>query len=88
MTNKKIQKIRDGIVISNKMDKTVVVLVQRRFRHPLYVKLVTRTKKYKVHDEQNVLNIGDQVKIVECRPISKDKRFRLLKIIKKAANIV
>ena len=85
---KKIQKMRDGIVVSNKMDKTATVLVERKFRHPLYVKLVRQTKKYKVHDENNVLNIGDQVKIVECRPMSKDKRFRLLKIIKKATNIM
>jgi len=70
-------KSRVGVVKSNKMDKTVVVEVERRVRHAKYGKIVTRRMKYKAHDEQNACNIGDTVRIVETRPLSKDKRWRV-----------
>ncbi len=77
----KKRKIRIGQVISNKMDKTVVVAVETLRRHPLYKKIVKRTIKYKAHDEGNVCQIGDIVKIVETRPLSKEKRWRVKEII-------
>lgn len=73
-----------GFVVSDKMDKTVVVEVERRTQHPLYKKVITRRKKYKAHDEENQCGIGDKVRIEECRPLSKDKRWRVIKIIEKA----
>lgn len=73
-----------GLVTSDKMDKTVVVSVSGRVLHPLYDKYVVRSKKYKVHDEKNQAGVGDRVQIQECRPISKDKYFRLLNIVEKA----
>ncbi|MGB9779941.1 30S ribosomal protein S17 [Caldanaerobacter sp.] len=78
------RKVRIGTVVSNKMQKTIVVAVEDKFRHPLYGKIVKRTKKYKVHDENNICNVGDVVKIMETRPLSKEKRWRLVEIIKKA----
>lgn len=78
------RKVLRGKVVSDKMDKTVVVLVERVFRHPLYKKTVIRSKKYKAHDENNECRIGDIVEIVETRPLSKDKYFRVSKIIKRA----
>ena len=72
-----------GRVISNKMDKTAVVQSQRKFAHPVYKKYVSRRVKYKVHDEQNTLDIGDVVKIVETRPLSRGKRWKLLEILVK-----
>ena len=74
------RKIISGTVVSNRMDKTAVVQVQRRFAHPVYKKYVSKRVKYKVHDEKNDLNVGDTVRIVETRPLSKDKRWRLLDI--------
>lgn len=78
------RKIRDGIVVSDKMDKTVVVLVERRVKHPKYHKTVTKSKRYKAHDETNDAGIGDRVRIVETRPMSKDKRFRVAAILERA----
>jgi small subunit ribosomal protein S17 len=72
-----------GFVVSNKMDKTVVVAVETRKVHPLYKKAIKRTKKYKVHDENNACEIGNKVKIVETRPLSKEKRWRVAEIVSK-----
>lgn len=79
-----LRKTRIGVVVSDKMDKTIVVAVVRKVKHPLYKKYITRTKKFKAHDELNQCGIGDKVKIVETRPISKDKCWRLVEIIEKA----
>lgn len=81
------QKIRIGIVTSDKMQKTVVVRVDRRVKHPRYGKYVTRHVNYKAHDENNECRIGDRVRIVETRPISKDKRWRILETIVKAPQV-
>ena len=78
------QKSIVGIVSSDKMDKTVVVLVSMKKKHPIYGKYITYTKKYKAHDEKNECNVGDTVRIVETRPLSKDKRWRLVEIVEKA----
>ena len=78
------RKVRVGKVVSDKMDKTVVVAIEDRVAHPLYKKIVGRTYKLKAHDEQNQAGIGDTVKVMECRPLSKDKRWRLVEIIEKA----
>lgn len=77
------RKVRMGRVVSDKMDKTVVVACENFVKHPLYNKRVKRTKKYKAHDEMNMCNTGDRVKIMETRPLSKDKRFRVVEIIEK-----
>ncbi|MBQ1302812.1 MAG: 30S ribosomal protein S17 [Firmicutes bacterium] len=77
------RKTRVGIVTSNKMDKTIVVTVEEFVRHSLYGKAVKVTKKFKAHDEQNECNIGDKVRIMETRPLSKDKRWRLVNVIEK-----
>ena len=82
-----IQKSKVGHVSSNKMDKTLVVLVESHRNHPLYKKTIKRVKRYKVHDEKNECKIGDTVKIVETRPLSKEKRWRVSEIIIKAAAI-
>lgn len=79
-----LRKTRLGTVVSDKMDKTIVVAVVRKFKHPLYKKYVKTTKKFKAHDERNECGIGDYVEIAETRPISKDKCWRLVKIIEKA----
>lgn len=78
------RKVRIGQVVSDKMDKTIVVKVEDFIRHPLYGKRMKRTKKFKAHDEQNTCGIGDKVRIMETRPLSKDKRFRLVDIIERA----
>ena len=78
------RKTRVGQVVSDKMDKTIVVAVQDSVQHPLYKKIVKRTYKLKAHDEKNECGIGDTVKVMECRPLSKDKRWRLVEIIEKA----
>ena len=78
------RKTRIGEVVSDKMDKTVVVAIKTKVRHPLYGKMVNRTRKFKVHDEKNECGVGDTVKIMETRPISKDKRWRLVEIVEKA----
>lgn len=79
-----LRKNRVGIVVSDKMDKTIVVAIEQRVKHPLYKKIVKRTKKFKVHDENNVAGIGDKVLIAETRHLSKDKCWRLVEVIKKA----
>jgi len=76
--------IRSGVVVSNKADKTVVVKVERKFQHPLYKRTVRQSKKFMAHDETNACQIGDVVKIVESRPLSKQKRWMVLEIVQKA----
>jgi small subunit ribosomal protein S17 len=78
------RKTRVGKVVSDKMDKTIVVAVEDRVQHPLYKKIVKRTYKLKAHDENNECGIGDRVRVMETRPLSKDKRWRLVEIIEKA----
>ncbi len=79
-----LRKVRTGKVVSDKMDKTIVVAIQDKVRHPLYKKIINRTSKLKVHDENNECRIGDRVRIMETRPLSKDKRWRLIQVIEKA----
>ncbi len=79
-----LRKTRTGKVLSNKMDKTIVVAVVDNVKHPLYGKIVKRTYKLKAHDENNECNIGDRVRVMETRPLSKDKRWRLVEIIERA----
>ena len=78
------RKVRVGKVISDKMDKTVVMAIEDRVAHPLYKKIVGRTYKLKAHDEQNTCGVGDVVKVMETRPLSKDKRWRVVEIVEKA----
>ena len=78
------RKTRIGVVVSDKMDKTIVVAIKTKVRHPLYGKMVNRTRKFKAHDEQNECGVGDTVKIMETRPLSKDKRWRVAEIVEKA----
>ncbi len=84
MIKRGIRKSRTGVVVSDKMDKTIVVSIVRKSKHPLYGKTVMSSKKYKAHDEQNEAKIGDEVLITETRPLSKDKRWRLVKIVRAA----
>jgi len=84
VVERNLRKVRTGKVTSNKMDKTIVVAIEERVKHPLYKKVVKRTYKLKAHDENNECNIGDTVKVMETRPLSKDKRWRLVEIIEKA----
>ena len=79
-----LRKTRIGKVVSNKMDKTIVVAIEDHIKHPLYGKIVKKTVKLKAHDENNECNIGDTVKVMETRPLSKDKRWRLVEIVEKA----
>ena len=79
-----LRKTRVGVVVSDKMDKTIVVAVKDSVQHPLYKKIMKRTVKFKAHDEKNECGVGDRVEIMETRPISADKRWRLLQIIEKA----
>jgi len=79
-----LRKARVGKVVSNKMDKTIVVAITDNVKHPLYGKIVKRTRKLKAHDENNDCNIGDRVKVMETRPLSKDKRWRLVEIVERA----
>ena len=79
-----LRKTRVGKVISNKMDKTIVVAIEEHVKHPLYKKIVKDTYKLKAHDEQNTCGIGDRVEIMETRPLSKDKRWRLVNVIERA----
>ena len=83
-TTRAFRKTRVGIVISDKMDKTIVVASATNVQQPLYHKIIKRTYKLKAHDEKNEAGIGDTVKVMECRPLSKDKRWRLVEIIEKA----
>lgn len=84
MFERKLRKTRVGKVVSNKMDKTIVVAIEDNVMHPLYKKIIKRTVKFKAHDENNTCNIGDKVEIMETRPISKDKRWRLVRVIEQA----
>ena len=84
MSERNLRKTRVGIVVSNKMDKTVVVAIQDNVRHPIYNKIVKRTVKLKAHDAENICNEGDKVLVTETRPLSKDKRWRVTEIITKA----
>ena len=83
MSERNSRKTRVGVVVSNKMDKTITVSCEDFVRHSLYGKAVKRTKKFKAHDEDNVCSIGDTVRIMETRPLSKDKRWRLVEIVEK-----
>jgi small subunit ribosomal protein S17 len=78
------RKVREGIVVSNKMNQTAVVAVIERVRHPKYAKFVMRTKKLYVHDEANAVQVGDKVRVMETRPVSKTKRWRLVEIVERA----
>ena len=84
MEERNLRKTRTGKVVSDKMDKTIVVEVEDHVKHPLYKKIVKRTYKLKAHDEQNECRVGDTVKVMETRPLSKDKRWRLVEIVEKA----
>ena len=89
MTNEQAEarnarKTRTGLVVSDKMEKTVVVAIERRVPHPIYGKMITRTKRLKAHDEENSAKVGDTVRIVETRPLSKDKRWRVVEIMNRA----
>ncbi len=84
MSERNLRKTRTGIVVSDKMDKTVVVAIEDNVRHPLYKKIIKRTVKLKAHDENNECGTGDRVLVMETRPLSKDKRWRVVNIIEKA----
>lgn len=84
MSERNLRKTRVGTVVSDKMDKTIVVAVKDNVKHPLYKKIMKSTYKLKAHDEKNECNIGDKVQVMETRPLSKDKRWRLVRIIEKA----
>jgi small subunit ribosomal protein S17 len=81
--NRNLRKVRIGVVSSNKMDKTITVAVERKVKHPIYGKFVKKTTKFHAHDEKNECSIGDLVKIMETRPLSKTKRWRLVEIVEK-----
>ena len=83
-SNRSLRKTRIGVVVSDKMDKTVVVSIADNVRHPLYKKIIKRTVRLKAHDEENQCGVGDRVRVMETRPISKDKRWRLVEIVEKA----
>ena len=84
MEERNLRKVRTGKVVSDKMDKTIVVAVEDHVKHPLYKKIVKRTYKLKAHDENNECKVGDTVKVMETRPLSKDKRWRLVEIMERA----
>ncbi len=84
MSERNLRKTRTGLVVSDKMDKTIVVTIEDNVRHPLYKKIIKRTVKLKAHDEKNECRVGDRVSIMETRPLSKDKRWRLVEILEKA----
>lgn len=83
-TNRAMRKTRVGRVVSDKMQKTIVVAIERRVAHPVYGKMITRSKNIKAHDEENTAKAGDLVRIAETRPLSKDKRWRLVEIVERA----
>lgn len=87
MVDRAARKTRVGLVVSNKMDKTVVVAVESFIKHPLYGRRVKNTKKFKAHDEGNVCTVGDKVRIMETRPLSKDKRWRIVDVLEKAKQL-
>ncbi|MDR1790313.1 MAG: 30S ribosomal protein S17 [Propionibacteriaceae bacterium] len=82
--NRSARKVREGIVISDKMDKTITVAIELRVKHPLYGKIITKNRKLKAHDELNQAGVGDRVRVMETRPISATKRWRLAEIVEKA----
>ena len=84
MSERKLRRQITGVVHSNAMDKTITIRVQRRLRHPIYGKFVKKTKKFVAHDEQNAANVGDTVRIMECRPLSKRKTWRMVEILERA----
>lgn len=84
MSERNLRKTRTGLVVSDKMDKTIVVTIEDNVRHPLYKKIIKRTVKLKAHDEKNECGIGDRVRVMETRPLSKDKCWRMVKIVEKA----
>ena len=84
MEERNLRKTRVGKVVSNKMDKTIVVAIENSVKHPLYGKIIKRTYKLKAHDENNECQIGDKVKVMETRPLSKEKRWRLIEVVEKA----
>jgi small subunit ribosomal protein S17 len=83
METRNLRKERIGVVVSNKMDKTIVIAVKRKVKHPIYHKFVNKTSKFYAHDEQNTCNIGDTVRIMETRPLSKSKNWRLVEVIER-----
>ena len=84
MSERNLRKTRVGIVVSDKMDKSIVIAIKDNVRHPLYKKIIKKTIKFKAHDERNECGVGDKVEVMETRPISKDKHWRLVKILEKA----
>jgi small subunit ribosomal protein S17 len=88
MEGQKRQKVLLGQVVSNRMQKTITVRVERRLRHPIYERVVKRSKKFHAHDENNQCQIGDQVRIIETRPLSKTKRWRLLEVVRRQVGVV
>jgi small subunit ribosomal protein S17 len=84
LSDRNLRKTRIGKVVSDKMDKTIVVAIETSVKHPLYKKIVKRTYKLKAHDQNNECKVGDKVKVMETRPLSKDKRWRLVQIVEKA----
>ena len=84
MEERNLRKERIGIVVSNKMDKSIVVAIRRKVKHPIYGKFVNKTKKLMAHDEENACKVGDKVRIMETRPVSKNKSWRLVEIIERA----
>jgi small subunit ribosomal protein S17 len=84
MSERNLRKTKTGVVTSNKMDKTITVAVERKVKHPIYGKFVKKTTKFHAHDEKNECTVGDTVKIMETRPISKSKRWRLVEVVEKA----
>jgi small subunit ribosomal protein S17 len=83
MENRNLRKERVGVVVSNKMEKSIVIAVKRKVKHPIYGKFINKTTKFLAHDEENTCNIGDTVKIMETRPLSKNKSWRLLEIVER-----
>ena len=83
-TRRNTRKVREGLVVSDKMDKTIVVAVEDRVKHPLYGKVMTKSSRIKVHDEDNTAGVGDRVRVMETRPLSAQKRWRLVEIIERA----
>ena len=87
METRNLRKVRQGVVVSDKMEKTIVIASKFKEKHPIYGKFVQKTKKYHAHDEKNEANVGDTVLIMETRPLSKDKHFRLVEIVEEAVII-
>ena len=85
---RKLRKIRQGVVVSDKMNQSIVVRVDRTVRHRLYKKILRRSKRYMAHDQENTCQVGDVVRIMECRPISRNKRWRLMEVVQKAEGLL